>query len=386
MSRRSFPHLGRDPAPGDVELTRGVARQVSALSVELGRIVAEVDGANGGEWTGQTAEAFRATLRDELLPLLRKARDSFDRAGHSLGGWAEALAGFQAEAQALEREAASRQATLDAARRALSYSPSGADAIALASLDDNLARATSAVSQLEHQADELHHRYLQAASSVAGELDQAGWTAPTEPGDWLERLGESIRSWIEEQDASWDLLAGDLWLDLAIARGETVTNAVEFFTKDWAKSTGWIGQATSQAKVFGHVMSSVGIIADAFTVYDPPDQGVMGWVDRGAGVVNAGLVAANLFMDEIPVVGQVVMIGTGIYLGGDYAYHHWRWFHDTCDTVGHFVATTATAYVAKHVEAMEAVAEGVKQVAEGHMVEGAEHVASAAWHTVTGWW
>lgn len=71
MSGRSFPYLGRDPAPGDAELTRGVTRQVSALSVELGRIVAEVDGANGGEWRGQAAEAFRATLRDELLPLLR---------------------------------------------------------------------------------------------------------------------------------------------------------------------------------------------------------------------------------------------------------------------------------------------------------------------------
>jgi hypothetical protein len=189
MSGRGFLHLGRDPAPGDVELTRGVARRVGGLGVELGRIVAEVDGANGGEWKGQAAEAFRATLHDELLPLLRKARDSFDRAGHSLVGWADALADFQTEAQALEREAASRQATLHAARRALSYPPSGADATALARLDHNVARATAAVAQLEHQADELHDRYLRAARSVAGELEHAGRIAPTK----LDRIVESAR-------------------------------------------------------------------------------------------------------------------------------------------------------------------------------------------------
>lgn len=89
-------------------------------------------------------------------------------------------------------------------------------------------------------------------------------------------------------------------------------------------------------------MGSAGIVGDAFTIADPPDQGMMGWVDRGAAGTNAGLVAANLLMNGLPGAGEVVMIGTGVYLGGDYAYHHWRWFHDTCNTVGHFVATAAT--------------------------------------------
>lgn len=420
-SGRGFPYLGRDPAPGDVELTRGVARHIGALSVELGRIGAEIDSANGSEWQGQAAEAFRATLRDELLPLLRKAHDSFDRAGHSLGGWAEALAGFQAEAQALEREAASRQATLDAARRALSYSPSGADTTTLARLDHNVACATAAVAQLEYQADELHDRYLRAASSVAGELEQAGRIGSTEPGDWLERLGESVRSWMETLLAPSDLLAGDQWLELALVKGEKVTEAVEnaveglpglidgwwsevsalaheadhglvpwedvavsarrftamaqaakFFTEDWVKRTGWIRGATRIGKNLGRLMGFAGIVGDVFTIWDPPDRGVMGDVDGGIASVNGALVVANMF-DEVPVVGQVVMAGTGVYLGGNYAYHHWPWFHDACDTVGHFVADRVTKHVEGEVERALAVAEGVK------------HAVSSAWHWMTSW-
>ncbi|MGH3830813.1 MAG: hypothetical protein ACRDRS_10260 [Pseudonocardiaceae bacterium] len=388
MSGRGFPHLGRDPAPGDVELTRGVARQIGVLGAELGSIADEVSGARGDEWRGQTAEAFRATLRDELLPLLNEARDSFDRAGRALVGWTDTLASFQAEAQALERVAADRQATLDAARRALNDSPNGADATTLSRLDDTVAHATRAVSQLAHQADELHDRYLRAASSVASELEQAERIAP-EPG-WLGRTAESVRSWIEKLHEPWDLLAGDLWLDLAVAKGTAVTNAVataveelpellagrwsevsalahdadlglaswddvavaarrfttisqaaEFFTEDWAKRTGWIGKTTAIGRGFGRLMGFAGIVGDAFTIYDPPDQGVLGNVDRVVAVVNAGLIAANLILDVIPVVGEVVMIGTGFYLAGDYAYHHWPWFHDSCDTVGHTVARGA---------------------------------------------
>ncbi len=425
MSGRGFPYLGRDPAPGDVELTRGVARQVGALGVELGGIVNEVSGEGGGEWRGQAAEAFRATLGDELLPLLRKACDSFDRAGRALGGWAGTLAAFQTEAQTLEREAATRQTTLDTARRAVRYPPSGADAATLARLDDTVAHAGSAVSQLEHRADELHDRYLRAACSVAVDLRRAEWIAPTELGSVLE----SVRSWMEKLHAPWDLLASDKWLDLGITRGEAVTDAVEsaveglpelisgwwsevsalaheaeiglapwddvnalarrftalaqaaeVFTEDWATRTGWIGKATAIGRGFGFVMNVTGILGDVLTFKDPPDQGAMGNVDRGVAVVNGVLVIANMVLDDIPVVGEVVMIGTGLYLGGDYAYHHWPWFHDTCDTVGHSVAAAATAYVAKRVEAVEGVVEGVKQVAEGHVVEGVQHVVSSAWH------
>jgi hypothetical protein len=95
----------------------------------------------------------------------------------------------------------------------------------------------------------------------------------------------------------------------------------------------------------------------------------MGNVDRAAAGVNGALVIANMATDEIPVVGEVTMIGTGVYLGGDYLYHHWPWFHNTANTVGHAVATAATTTA--H--------------AVGSAASTVGHAASSAWHKVTGW-
>ena len=39
---RSFPHLGFDPAPGDVEQTRGLARQIGNLSADLNTTVIDL--------------------------------------------------------------------------------------------------------------------------------------------------------------------------------------------------------------------------------------------------------------------------------------------------------------------------------------------------------
>ena len=63
----------------------------------------------------------------------------------------------------------------------------------------------------------------------------------------------------------------------------------------------------------------------------------------GAAGVNGGLLVANLAMDEIPVVGEVVMVGTGVYLAGDYLYHHWTPFRNVSNDVGHATVTAAKA-------------------------------------------
>jgi hypothetical protein len=49
----------------------------------------------------------------------------------------------------------------------------------------------------------------------------------------------------------------------------------------------------------------------------------------------------NMTTDEIPVAGEVVLVGSGLYLGGDYLYHHWQPFHDVCNDVGHATASVA---------------------------------------------
>jgi hypothetical protein len=57
------------------------------------------------------------------------------------------------------------------------------------------------------------------------------------------------------------------------------------------------------------------------------------------GYAIAGLIAGTTF--EIPVAGEVALVGTGLYLGADYLYHHWTPFRDVANDVGHAVASTA---------------------------------------------
>jgi hypothetical protein len=61
-------------------------------------------------------------------------------------------------------------------------------------------------------------------------------------------------------------------------------------------------------------------------------------------------------MEEFPVVGQVTIAATGIYLAGDYLYHHWTPFRDVANDIGH-----ATVKAAGDVG----------------------HAASSAWHSVS---
>ena len=109
------------------------------------------------------------------------------------------------------------------------------------------------------------------------------------------------------------------------------------------------------------------MFADTLTIAWPPDKGAMGWVDRSAAGLNGGLIAANMIMDDVPVAGEVVMIGTGVYLAGNFLYHHWKPFTNVCNAVGHGT-----------VVAVKGVAHGVTTGAKD-----VGHAAKSAWHAAT---
>jgi hypothetical protein len=115
-------------------------------------------------------------------------------------------------------------------------------------------------------------------------------------------------------------------------------DAWEAFSPTWLKTA---AGSLAEIKGLSTGLGALGIIADAGTMITPQDKGAMGWVDRGAAGVNAGLLVANMTMDEIPVVGEVVLVGTGVYLAGDFLYHHWTPFKNVADTVGHATVTAA---------------------------------------------
>jgi hypothetical protein len=101
-------------------------------------------------------------------------------------------------------------------------------------------------------------------------------------------------------------------------------------------------------------------------------------VDRGAAGVNGTLLILNASMDEIPVAGEVVMIGTGLYLAGNFLYHHWKPFTNVCNDVGH-----GTVVAAKWTGHAATTAWNWTSHTASSAWDGTTHVAGKAWHSVT---
>ncbi len=240
-----------------MERTRAVAWQVSDLGAELGTLVGQLDGMGDGAWRGQTADAFRANLHQDLVPLLNKGRESFDRAGGALSGWAGRLSGLQSEAADLEREAARRQQAVEQASRAAASPPEGADRAVQSRLQEGVDQARSAASQLQQRAEELHERYLQAAKSVAGNLDRVEGIAPDAPG-WLERQVTEI--------------------------GNAVSGALDSVGR-------WIREHAEQIEFASDVLSTISAVAGVLA-FIPPLSAIMAPIALGAGALGAGALAA----------------------------------------------------------------------------------------------
>jgi hypothetical protein len=175
MGRPSFPHIGWDPTPGDVEQTRELAKRIGGLASELGTAVRELERIECGAWKGKTAVAFSEHISTDVTPLIRKSYESFDKASRALHRWAGQLDGFQDEADRLEKEAGEK---LDAQADA----KEGTEAYGKASGDVN------GVIQKVHG---LEERYRHAAVLVGRDLDKAAGIAPDEPGFW-DKLGHGI--------------------------------------------------------------------------------------------------------------------------------------------------------------------------------------------------
>jgi len=91
----------------------------------------------------------------------------------------------------------------------------------------------------------------------------------------------------------------------------------------------------------------LGVASDVMTIINPElENKTEANVVRGAAAANivgtgaafggaelAGLVGLNAAADWIPVAGEVVMVGTGLFLAGDYVYHHW-------DQISNFATNT----------------------------------------------
>jgi uncharacterized protein YukE len=101
-------------------------------------------------------------------------------------------------------------------------------------------------------------------------------------------------------------------------------------------------------ELLGGTLDVMAVAGDAYTLWQPEDSGAGGWVDRTAAAGNIGAAGLDLaelggfeFAGAIPGVGEVVGVGTGLYLGGDWLYHHWTPFHNVVDDTGHLGVSIA---------------------------------------------
>lgn len=94
-------------------------------------------------------------------------------------------------------------------------------------------------------------------------------------------------------------------------------------------------------------LGGLAIVGDVGTLISPGgDSTAENDTNRGAAALNGlGTVAALQMGDEIPVAGEVIIVGSGVYLGGDWLYHHWTPFHNAVDATGHFVTHDVPHFV-----------------------------------------
>jgi hypothetical protein len=376
---RSLPALGFDPAPGDVDLTRNLAQQHSLAAQEARQVLALVERLDLSPLQGQAAEALRA-IQATFSPALRNTASAAEMLQAAASSWADQLSGFQTEADVLERQAVTATAHQQAVQAQQASLPPGSLV-----LTADVQSASASVNGIQKQAQELHQRYLAAASKTAADVDQhSGLWEGTEP----------VRKVLETVLAPLDIVLADHWVsalkEVAGVPSEWVEEAVEPLDKASALlkqgksaveelieagyklekvggrldawetwSPGWVKTAAgslAEIKGLSYALGGLGLIADAGTLVSPQNQGTLGNADRVVAGFNGLLITGDMVLGGLPVVGEVALAATGIYLAGDFLYKHWTPFHDVANDVGH--ATVRAA-------------------------DDVGHVADSAWHKVT---
>jgi uncharacterized protein YukE len=345
----------------------GHAHDITALGTTIEQTTSGV--AHQAEWTGQAAEGYTTfcgatatSVGDLAAPLhqvaaaIRTYASELSSAQHSVENAVDSAdQAAQSEAQAMQSaalRAASTAQTVagNAAVEAVKVITTAKDAI------DKVMEVTEPVREWIEKA----HLPWDLGGGLAWELtamknaeqgvksaDKFAEGLKELDGQWYQDVNQ-VALEADRGEASWDDVAD------AFARWTGKTDAAEAFSDQWVEAAeGLVGKLNW----VGRGLGVLGLIGDAGTIWDPEDHGLLGTVDRGAAVVNAvavtgsmvistgagasfvaGLAGANT-LDEVPIVGEVIMVadvGTGLYLGTDYVIHHWA-------GISHGVAKAASA-------------------------------------------
>jgi hypothetical protein len=393
---RPMPALGFDPAPGDVGSAGALARRYAEVAAEVSAVQGQVARVDITRWQGKAAAAARAR-QAAVVQALSQAADTAAKLSGAVASWSPRLATYQAEADALERQAAAEQANHQ-------YLTSRAPRVP--QLNKDLAESATALAGIRARAVQLHQEYLAAAAGILTQFDLKAWWEGTEP----------YRTGLEAALSPLDILTADRWMSIlaeiakhpakllepvdenlataarlmadgapldqtrsafaktaaAIERAGTERDAMAAFEPS---SVQLAERAATGIEWTGRVLGGLGLAADVGTLITPQDSAAAGWVDRGAAAVNGGFLTADLLgaeavMDVIPGVGEVAIAATGVYLAGDFLYHHWTPFRDVANAAGHTIVKVADATGHATVKVADDVG----------------HAASAEWDSTVGSW
>ncbi|WP_166844462.1 putative T7SS-secreted protein [Isoptericola sp. BMS4] len=224
-----YEHIGYDPAPGNHEVTGGLAAGLTSGHETLERVRFLLGSVDEGEWVGETAIAFRSMLHDGFEPKVIEAEDAFRRAADALETWAGDLRTFRDRADALNRELGEAKEALGAAESNYYGMPEAprpqddapahawddyqegerARLVAQESMDD----AQGVVNGVWDQIRLLVEEYGAASRALLGAFETAAAMAPDDPS-----LFERAVDWVgDELEDVGDLFAevGDLLLEWA---------------------------------------------------------------------------------------------------------------------------------------------------------------------------
>jgi hypothetical protein len=248
------------------------------------------------------------------------------------------------------------------------------DTMSVQQLRAAVRRATVALAAILAKKDPPEWEKLFGTDGLIRRLDEAGHAVPAPFADMvlfhflhLAEEGAEGAEGAEETTASLARMLGEdafpvirAWRQ-GSATWNDVVAAVRDFSEEWdplvriartsTEEAAAAARTVSGLKGVGAGLNVLAMIGDGYTLASPENGGAMGWVDRaaaGGNFVFAGwdtLVAVGA-VTWIPGVGEAALVGTGLYLAGDYLYHRWKPFTDVCDDVGH--ATVSVAKGAWH--------------------------------------
>ena len=309
---------------------------------------------DNADWTGQAADSYTAFTQN-LATGFGRAVTPLQRIASAVRSYAEVL-------QSTQQRASATNYVQDAAAANPTDSALSTEAQALGQA------ASDALTALESEAAQAEAVIKAATSDLANLFGTDG----------------PVRKWIEGFHFPWDATGSDAILVHYIDQAEEAEKAEKVIPAQWEKLTnvmqefldhkvsmaslqgelrgsastiedaeaavqkgGDLTGALPGMKGLGVTMAGLAMAGDAYTFIAPEDSGGMRVVDRVASGTNFLLSGTGAAIDlgllgaeaSMPVVGEVALVGTGLYLAGDWAYHNQQLLGHVASDVGHAVVS-----------------------------------------------